>query len=36
MSKSTHRSREGSDWAGVREFKQLMGGEIGLEGLVEC
>lgn len=36
MSKSTHRSREGSDWAGVRELEQLMGGEIGLEGLAEC
>ena len=36
MSKSTHRSREGSDWAGVWGFEQLMGGEIGLEGLAEC
>ena len=36
MSKSAHRCREGSDWAGVREFEQLMGCELGLEGLAEC
>lgn len=32
MNKSTHRSREGSDWAGVRGFKQLMGVKQGLKG----
>ena len=36
MSKSAHRCREGSDWSGVREFEQLMGCELGLEGLAEC